>query len=290
MTRAASTAIRAALKDFDPSDEQWDAIEADLEPIAIVAGAGSGKTAVMTARIVYLIENDRARPAEVLGLTFTNKAAAALESRLAAALSHLPLYRSEHPTVLTYHAFAAQLVREHGPRIGVDSDASLLSGAQKWQMLMKIGNDFPKFEHLELRHPLSFIPQTLGLAEQCAQHMVTPEQLAQECARVIAEDRVNDRRSRESIEKRGEFATIIRKYIDEKRKTRRIDYGDQIALAVRILEEFPGVAAELQQRHAVVLLDEYQDTDPAQKRMLQLLCPPGWPVTAVGDARQAIYG
>lgn len=84
--RVVSAAMRAALRDNDPSEEQWDVIGADLEPVAIVAGAGSGKTAVMTARIVHLVERKLVRPAEVLGLTFTNKAAGELEERLAEAV------------------------------------------------------------------------------------------------------------------------------------------------------------------------------------------------------------
>jgi DNA helicase II / ATP-dependent DNA helicase PcrA len=124
--RTVSAAMRAALRDNDPSDEQWDVITADLEPVAIVAGAGSGKTAVMTARIVHLVERKLVRPAEVLGLTFTNKAAGELEERLADALGAMDPHPHEHPTVMTYHAFATKLVREHGPRIGVDPEAGLL--------------------------------------------------------------------------------------------------------------------------------------------------------------------
>jgi DNA helicase-2/ATP-dependent DNA helicase PcrA len=286
----ASDAIRAALKGYEPSAEQWDAIRAGLEPVAIVAGAGSGKTAVMTARIVHLIESGRARAASVLGLTFTNKAAAELEDRLGAALAKIQPHGREHPTVLTYNAFAAQLVREHGPRIGIDSDSGLLTQAQKWQMLLRLVGGLPNMPSLELRHPLSFIPQTLSLTDQCANHLVSPEELEAECERILAESGLQDQRSITATEKRREFSKIIRAYIDAKRAARRIDFGDQIALAVRILRDFGDVVDELRGRYQVILLDEYQDTDPAQKLMLQYLCPPGSAVTAVGDARQAIYG
>ncbi len=282
-----SGAMRAALRDNEPSDEQWDVITADLEPVAIVAGAGSGKTAVMTARIVHLIERNLCRPAEVLGLTFTNKAASELEERVSDALSAMSPRPHEHPTVMTYHAFASKLVRDHGPRVGVDPEAGLLSAAQKWQLLLGLIDEFPSFEEVELRHPLSFIPQTLSLADGLANHLATPTQLIAACTKLL--DVVTDDWSIKATKKRRDFAQIIDKYQTKKRQLRRIDYGDQIRIAVEILDTFSEVVDELRLRYPVVLLDEYQDTDPAQKIMLQHLCPQGSAVTAVGDARQTIY-
>jgi DNA helicase-2/ATP-dependent DNA helicase PcrA len=290
-SRAVSAAMRTALRDNEPSDEQWDVITADLEPVAIVAGAGSGKTAVMTARIVHLVERQLVRPAEVLGLTFTNKAAGELEERLSDAMAALDHggrpHLHEHPTVMTYHAFATKLVREHGPRIGVDPEAGLLSDAQKWQLLLGLIDEFPSFEEVELRHPLSFIPQTLSLADGLANHLATPQDLIAACRNVL--EVVSDEWSITNTRKRIDFAAIIEKYQARKRQLRRIDFGDQIKLAVEILDTHDEVVTELRQRYPVMLLDEYQDTNPAQKVMLQHLCPPGSAVTAVGDARQTIY-
>ncbi len=183
--RRVSEAIKAALHGYEPSTEQWEAIEAPLEPVVIRAGAGSGKTAVMTARIVHLVETSQVRPAGVLGLTFTNKAAGELEERLSEAMSALEPHPHEHPTVMTYHAFAAKLVREHGPRIGVDPEAGLLSNAQKWQILMGMIDEIDVLDDVELRHPLSYIPQTLDLADQCATHLVTPDELEAECEALL---------------------------------------------------------------------------------------------------------
>ena len=284
---SASAAIRAALRGYEPSAEQWDVIRAPLEPVAIVAGAGSGKTAVMTARIVHLVEQGQVRPAQVLGLTFTNKAAGELEERLSEALMEMEQAHIEHATVLTYNAFAAKIVREHAARIGVDPEAGLMSQAHKWQMLMNLVDDFPSFDALELRHPLSFIPQAINLADQCANHLVTPDDLEAECARM---DKGGDDWIAIAARKRRDYAHILRLYIAEKRKRRRIDFGDQITFAVEILERFEDVTKELREHWPVVLLDEYQDTNPAQKVMLQRICPHGSAVTAVGDARQAIYG
>ena len=294
MTRpAVSDAIKAALHGYEPSPEQWTAITAPLEPVVIRAGAGSGKTAVMTARIVHLVETGQVRPAGVLGLTFTNKAAGELEERVSEAMSAIGLTgrapgAHEHPTVMTYHAFAQKLVRDHGPRIGVDPDAGLLSNAQKWQILLGMIDQIDTLDDVELRHPLSYIPQTLDLADQCATHLVTPADLAAECSRLL-EAGIDDRWAEQALKKRKDFAKIIKLYLDKKKQLHRIDYGDQIRLAVEILERNDDVTSELRERYPVILLDEYQDTDPAQKVMLRKLCPDGAAVTAVGDARQAIY-
>lgn len=283
----ASEAVKAALKGYAPSDEQWQAIRAPLEPVVIAAGAGSGKTAVMTARIVHLVESGQARPASVLGLTFTNKAAGELEERLGDALGKLVPHPQEHPTVMTYHAFAQKLVRDHGARIGVDPEAALLSNAHKWQLLMGLIEELDELDEVELRHPLSFIPQTLQLSDQCADHLVSPEELAAECDRILEQN--GDNWVVTAARKRKDFAKIIAKYAEAKQRLRRIDYGDQIRLAVEVLERHPAVVRELREHYPVVLLDEYQDTNPGQKVMLRHLCPDGWAVTAVGDARQAIY-
>jgi DNA helicase II / ATP-dependent DNA helicase PcrA len=285
--RSASVAIREALQGYEPSPEQWEVIDADLEPVAIVAGAGSGKTAVMAARIIHLVEASLVRPADVLGLTFTNKASGELEERLATALDALEPPTLEHPTVMTYHAFAQQLVKDHGPRIGIDPEAALLSNAQKWQLLSDLVDEFPSFEEVELRHPLSFIPQTLALADGCANHLADPEDLEQACKELLGQ--IRDEYAKKQTRKRADFAKIMRSYIDRKRVLRRIDFGDQIRMATDILGQHPAVSESLRRRFPVVLLDEYQDTNPAQKVMLQYLCPPGSAVTAVGDARQTIY-
>jgi DNA helicase II / ATP-dependent DNA helicase PcrA len=143
-----SAAIRAALKGFEPTQEQWRAISHPLEPVYLIAGAGSGKTAVMAARIAWVLETQPYAPSQILGLTFTNKAAGELQDRVRGALAALHDESGQDVTVQTYNAFAASIVRDHGLVVDVEPETGLLSEAQQWQLvlscldeLVRAGND-----------------------------------------------------------------------------------------------------------------------------------------------------
>ena len=288
---AVSPGIRAALKGQQPTAEQWAAIAAPLGPVHVIAGAGSGKTAVMAARIVYLVERLGVSPAAVLGLTFTNKAATELESRVREALAGRPADPGGQVTVDTYHAFAADLVKAYGIRVGVEADADLLSEAQQYQILLGI-LDGERFEHLSVRTAGATIRKTLELAAACADHVVTPAEVAEESRRLLeradAGERLPDWQVQAAME-RVELTRLVGRYAAEKRRRGRIDFGDQVAKAVELVEGHADLVQDLRARFPHVLLDEYQDTNVAQRRLMQRLCPPGSSIMAVGDARQAIY-
>src|SRR3989440_12277510 len=288
MTRRASEAVRAALRGHDPSVEQWAAISHPAVPLAIIAGAGSGKTAVMAARVVWLTEDAQFTASQILGLTFTNKAAGELEARIEEAFRELDPVPHERPHIATYNAFADGLLREHGVRIGIDPEVGLLSEAQRWQLLLSCFDSLPPFDAVDSRSPASICRSVLGLADACGNHLVTPE-------RVIEEDEGALRDAAHFPDdvvacprKRIELARVVRAYTDAKLRARRIDFGDQVTRAVEIMED-PTVAAELRARYPAILLDEYQDTNVPQRRVTQPLAPTGHNVTAVGDARQNIF-
>ena len=288
MSFRASPAIVAALKGFEPSAEQWAAITHPLEPVHLVAGAGAGKTAVMAARIVWAIETQGLSPSQVLGLTFTNKAAQELEERVRHALEALEDVRPEEVTVQTYNAFAASIVREHGLLIGVEADAGLLSDAQQWQLANRCADDLGALEWIDLRSVGGLVRATLDLASSIADHVVTTDQ-------VIAADeslRASEGASDDVIKtasKRIELCRAVDLYNEAKRNLGRIDFGDQITKAVQVLVRYPEVCRSYRERFPFVLLDEYQDTNIAQRRLMKALVAPGGSVTAVGDTRQAIY-
>jgi DNA helicase-2/ATP-dependent DNA helicase PcrA len=285
----ASTAVRAAMRGNDPTDEQWLAISHPPEPLAIIAGAGSGKTAIMAARMVWMVEEGIARPSQILGLTFTNKAARELEERIELAFASMDPPPTELPTVSTYNSFADRIVRQEGVRVGIDPESSLLSQAQTWQLLAESLNHVEPFDAIDSRSIASLTKMALGLADQCANNYVTPEQVAAEDRRIIEREAAYERDVLLNSGRRCELARVVRAYQDLKRKRRCMDFGDQVTKAVEILETWPSVAEGLRERYPAILLDEYQDTNVAQRRMMQALAPHGSNVTAVGDARQNIF-
>ena len=291
LTGLVTPGVRAALRGQDPTPEQLAAITAPLGPIHVIAGAGSGKTAVMAARIVYLVERLGVAPASVLGLTFTNKAASELETRVREALADLPTHVGDEVTVDTYHAWAADLVKSYGIRVGVEVDADLLSEAQQYQILLGI-LDSERFEHLSVRTAGATIRKTLELASACADHVVPAERVVQASRRLLQRADEGERLPDwmlQAARERIELARLVERYAAEKRRRGRLDFGDQVAKAVELVEGHPELLQELRTRFQHVLLDEYQDTNVAQRRLMQQICPPGASIMAVGDARQAIY-
>jgi DNA helicase-2/ATP-dependent DNA helicase PcrA len=291
LTGVVTPGVRAALRGQEPTPEQLAAITAPLGPVHVIAGAGSGKTAVMAARIVYLIERLGAAPASVLGLTFTNKAASELEARVREALADTPTGVGDEVTVDTYHAFAADLVKAYGIRVGVEVDADLLSEAQQYQILLGI-LDSERFEHLSVRTAGATIRKTLELASACADHVVPAERVVEASRRLLQRADEGERLPDwmlQAARERTELARLVERYAAEKRRRGRLDFGDQVAKAVELVEGHPELRDELRTRFQHVLLDEYQDTNVAQRRLMQRICPPGASIMAVGDARQAIY-
>ncbi|HEX2023863.1 MAG TPA: ATP-dependent DNA helicase [Acidimicrobiales bacterium] len=282
-----ATSVATEATPFVPTAEQATAIEAPLRPLLLVAGAGTGKTTVMARRILHLVESGQVRADQVLGLTFTNKAARHLKERVRAALG-----ANADVTVATYHSFGASLVADHHLELDLDPGTQVLNRAQSWQLLFTVFDEF-RFERRGTLSPRVLLDDALALASRCADHLVPVETVVADCHAVIADGRWKD--MREQAAKRLELCQVVAAYERRKRARNLLDFGDQVALAVRLLLEHPDVAEALRQQHPVVLLDEYQDTNFSQRRLLQLLYPvPGGSrppaVTAVGDDMQSIYG
>ena len=299
------------------TDEQLAAASAPLAPGLVVAGAGSGKTSVMAARVVWLVGTGQVAPEQVLGLTFTNKAASELAGRLRTALARAgvaPRPSSAHelvpevgePVVSTYHAFAGRLVTEHGLRLGVEPRSRLLADATRYQLAARVLRRH-RGPITHLTSPLSMLVGDLvGLDGELSEHLVTPDELLawdqdwrrlveDECAgydgRTGTKGHCDDLRAMAAASrKRSELTTLVQAYRLAKDDLDAIDFGDQVALAARLAETVPEVGAAERAQSTVVLLDEYQDTSVAQRRMLVGLFGGGHPVTAVGDPCQAIYG
>ncbi|WP_307812671.1 ATP-dependent DNA helicase [Phycicoccus sp. CSK15P-2] len=319
--RWSAVALAKALgQEYAPTVEQARVIEAPVDrPMLVVAGAGSGKTETMAARVVWLVANGLVRPDEILGLTFTRKAAGELGERLGARLTALRaagLWSPEDedgaallddgPTVSTYHAYAAGIVREHGARLGVESESRLLSEAAAWQFaheaVVSWDEDVVGVDKAESTVTTALV----DLSGEMAEHLVDVDTLAAHLDDVLAaleavpQGTTRKKRSpAETLEilprlrERRAVLPLVARYAELKGSRDAMDFADQMALAARIARAVPEVGRGERARYRAVLLDEFQDTSEAQLQLLRhLFVAPGEPVpvTAVGDPHQSIYG
>ncbi|KRE43032.1 ATP-dependent DNA helicase [Knoellia sp. Soil729] len=300
-----------------PTPEQTAVIEAPLRPLLVIAGAGSGKTETMAARVVWLVANGFVEPEDVLGLTFTRKAATELSDRIGNRLAQLRRVGLWTPqevdgapslgaavSVSTYHSYAGRLVREHGLRLGYESDARLLSEAAAWQTAHEavVRYDGPMEEVDKAESTVT--AAVVDLAGEMAEHLQTPQDVAAHLDSVIEHleqlERGETRRKVNpaaaeltNLRLRRAVLPIVDSYARLKRSRDAMDFADQMALAARLAMTFDDIGAIERARHRVVLLDEFQDTSEAQLALLKALyVAPGETsaVTAVGDPHQSIYG
>jgi DNA helicase-2/ATP-dependent DNA helicase PcrA len=290
--------IVAALGGAPPTPEQWDAIAMPLEPYVLVAGAGSGKTSVMAARVVYLALVALGRidaghpgvlPGNVLCLTFTVKATENLRIRIRRALATVDLAEGEEPEILNYHGLAQQVIDRAGMLAGIEPGQRVLTQAQRVELAGRVLDEMT-FEHVKTEWQPSVVDNILRLDEQAQNHLVEPATIVDHnLARLEILKEYRSDRAYRAAEQRIELARAAGVFRQLKRDLRVIDFGDQIELAMKIATEHPDVGRDYRERFAAVLLDEYQDTNVAQARLLESLFGGGHPVTAVGDPDQNIY-
>ncbi|WP_431883825.1 ATP-dependent helicase [Micromonospora gifhornensis] len=292
-----------------PTREQAAIIAAPVEPLLVVAGAGSGKTETMAARVVWLVANSYVRPEQVLGLTFTRKAAGELGHRVRTRLDQLirrlgrrgrdplddPL--AGEPTVATYHSYAGRIVTEHGLRAGYEPSTRLLTEASRWQLVDLIVRNYDGDMSEVDRMPSTVTDAVLALAGELDEHLVEPDDLAAWTGRFFADVQSRPGRIYADVRKalalqqtRLKLLPLVRAYTRRKDDFEAMDFADQLARAARVARDHPGVGEIERDRYRVVLLDEYQDTSHAQVVLLRALFGDGHPVTAVGDPCQSIYG
>lgn len=277
------------------SEPQMAAITAGLEaPSAIIAGAGSGKTTVMAARVVWLVGHVGVPPERILGLTFTTKAAAELGQRIRANLELLGVDLEGQPTASTYHAFAGQLIAEHGLRLGIEPDLSIVTDAARFQRMARaIETHDGDVQELSTHVPY-LVTLAMSLDSQLSEHLVTPQQLrdfeAEVLPEILAEPKqtLDVQKAASAQRRRVEVTRLVERYREAKQADGVMDFSDQMAWGAQ-LAALPEVGAALRERFDVVLLDEYQDTSVAQRDLLLALFG-GHPATAVGDPAQGIYG
>ncbi|MFZ0188946.1 MAG: ATP-dependent helicase, partial [Streptosporangiaceae bacterium] len=297
----------------EPTPEQAAVIAAPLGPLAVVAGAGSGKSETMAARLVWLVANGMVRPDRVLGLTFTRKAAAEFADRVRSRLERLrragladPKDASAtenedpfagDPVIGTYHAYAGRLVGDNALREGLEPSMRLITPALSWQLAASIVAAYNGPMDEIIWTPQTVTAAVLELAGDLSEHLretgdvtAVGRWLTAELGALPGRVPGSVRKIMETQRAREQLLPLVERYAAAKAAREVLDHGDQVALAARIASQHPEVGAAERSRYHVVLLDEYQDTSHAQLVLLRSLFGGGHPVTAVGDPCQSIYG
>ena len=258
-----------------PTPEQQEVIDQPLHSFRVAAGAGTGKTTTMAMRVVKLVTAHAIEPEQVLGITFTNKAAGELAERISGWLEG-EVEPGREVEVHTYHGFASQILREYGALVGVERDTKLVTPTFARQILSDIAH-VAEIKTWDLANAF-MIDRVATFGGQLSDHLLRATDIP-----------IPDIGGDEVWAKRADLLSVLKVYEREKQRIGVADYGDLITAAWRIVREHPAVAEAIAARYRAVVLDEYQDTNPAQRELLRLIFAGRVPVTAVGDADQTIY-
>ncbi|WP_394284407.1 ATP-dependent helicase [Corynebacterium sp.] len=311
-----------------PTPQQEDITQAPTGPLLVVAGAGAGKTETMASRVVWMVANGLVSPDQVLGLTFTRKAAQQLGQRIRsqfATLAGSPKIRdldpsgqlattltTVPPSVSTYDSYAGQLIREYGLLVPVEPDARLITQAELYSIAHRVVVDYPG--RLSAEQGVAAVTETLlKLVTEMDNELFTVEQVAEESRGYadLIETLPKAPRQRDALSQkvqkwvdaqrlRVEYLPLAAALKEELHRLGVVTFNEQMSVAAKLARDQPAVRASQRTRFRVVMLDEYQDTSHAQRVLLSHLFgrPAGtdWDVdecltvTAVGDPMQAIYG
>ena len=303
-SRIALALAGAGGKLINPTPEQSAIIESrHFGPTVIIAGAGSGKTETMTQRVLWLVANGVVTTDQILGLTFTRKAAGELSTRIRKRLRQLrsagliPGNGDIAVDVSTYHSYAGRTLAEHGIRMGIDTDGEPLGEAAAWQLTHKIVNSFTEVTPQIFHKPDYIVDAVMTLSGELGEHNSSVGEirgfLEDFGAQMQAVTDGSNEEVRDALETASEHLAIlpmVEKLDEHRLLTGQLTFNDQMSYAAKLVETIPEISEIERARYKIVLLDEYQDTSYSQVRFLSSLFGGGHAVTAVGDPNQAIYG
>jgi len=260
-----------------PSPEQQAILDLGLTSIRVRAGAGTGKTTTVAMVIANLVAHHGIEPERVLGLTFTNKAAAELANRVA---EFLPgsVDPGRQVEVHTYHGFAAQVLAEFGLIAGVDSRTGVITPTFSRQLIFDVFYR-SAYDHLDMTNART-IDRIRSLGDELGDHLLVPEEVRRSGV-IHADD--------PTWAERLEMLEALASYNRAKAELGVVDYSDLVTVSTRLMQEHSGLAHTIRARYQALVLDEYQDTNPAQRVLLTTIFGGGFPVVAVGDEDQTIY-
>lgn len=249
------------------NDEQARAVQAVDGPVLILAGAGSGKTKTLTHRIAYILAKQLASPANILAVTFTNKAAKEMRERVASLTGNDATRRSFMPFMGTFHAICVRILRQDGSEVGLDPRFVIIDESDRLSLMKRILSDMSVSEK-------QYSPRTiLGLLSSAKNELMSPLEYAE-----IA-----------STPPQKVAADAYRRYESELKKSQSLDFDDLIGKTVAMLSENEAIRKKWQTQFRYVMIDEYQDTNAAQYTLVKLLTNEQKNICVVGDDWQSIY-
>jgi DNA helicase-2/ATP-dependent DNA helicase PcrA len=257
-------------------------------PLLIVAGAGTGKTTVITRRIAWLIAEKLAKPSEILALTFTERAALEMTERV----DRLVPYGFTDTVISTFHAWGDRLLRDHAMEAGLSDRSTVLSRAEQVIFLREHLFELPLDRYRPLGDPTRFLHALVTLISRARDEDVPPSEYRALAERLVATAGASpdDAALAEVAGQQTELAACYAAYEELMRGSDRIDFGDQVGLALRLLRDHPAILEAERQRYRYILVDEFQDTNHAQFELVKLLArSPTANLTVVGDDDQSIY-
>src|SRR5205085_1633415 len=252
------------LDDLNP--EQREAVETLDGPVLVLAGAGTGKTRVLTTRIAHILATGRSRPSEILAVTFTNKAAREMKERVGTMVGQAV---EGMPWLGTFHAIGVKILRRHAELVGLKSDFTILDVDDQVRLLRQV---LEAANVDEKRWPARVLA---GVIDGWKNRGLTPDQVPAGEAATFAE---------------GRGAKLYAAYQDRLKVLNAADFGDLLLEGIRLFREHTAVLAQYQGRFKYILVDEYQDTNVAQYLWLRLLGQGSKNICCVGDDDQSIYG
>jgi len=289
----------------DLNDQQKQAVIHESGPLLIVAGAGTGKTTVITKKIAYLILEGKCRSEEILALTFTDKAAGEMEERV----DRLLPYGYVDLWISTFHAFAERLLHEHGLEIGLPNDFKVLNTTEQWLLVRQNLDKFDLDYYRPLGNPAKFIHALLRHFSRAKDEAISPQEYLQYVEELklnsdsadfikslITEDEAKNLSQAEKKEllaeeiiKQTEVANAYHVYQRLLLDNNAMDFGDLINYCLRLLQKRKNLLLRYRRQFKYILVDEFQDTNWAQYELVKLLAAPKNNITVVGDDDQSIY-
>ena len=279
-----TTSQEAILADLNAQQRQ--AVMHGHGPQLVVAGAGTGKTAVITRRIAQLVSAKICTAREILALTFTDKAAEEMESRV----DVLVPYGFTDSTICTFHAFGDRVLREQGILLGMNPNYKVLSNAEQLIFLRENIFDLPLKKLRPLSDPTRHLQLILKIISRAKDEDVTPRDYLNYCDELeIRNQEYVSEADFAGWEKQVELAKLYDKYQRLLLEKGLVDFGDLLTLTLRLFRENPDVLEEYRRRYQYIMVDEFQDTNAAQFELLRLLAGKRGNITVVGDDDQSIY-